>query len=750
MKKLFTRLTAFVFVLAIAVSICPMTYAESVVTAGDITYVIDGNNATVYKYSGNGGAVTIPAKVNGVPVTAIGNYAFAEEYGKTDPTKRITSVTVAGSIKTIGNGAFMECTSLKKVELSPVVESLGDAVFWLCESLESVAAFSTIKTMGANVFGKCSKLTVYCESGSVIEKYAKNNGIAVKAIYPTSIKLNKTSVALSKGGKANLSVTYTPADCYYKDLIWSSTNSSVASVSQTGSVTANKYGKATIKCMSLFGTAQASANVSIDVAKVQSLTCTDRTLTGYKIKWKKVNGADGYRLQKYVNNQWKTVKTTTKTSYTFKNLAENSSCQYRVRAYVKQGSSKVWGKWSEILTASTKSVKKVTGLKASSCTSTSIKIKWNKQEDADGYVVYCYNTKTKEYDKIKTTTKTTFTHSDLSAGKQMTYKVKAYMKVDGKKRYGKLSSALKVYTAPTKVKNLKSGGATKDTLTVKWSKVKNVSGYQVQITGTNYKKTVTTTKTSYKFTGLSKNTKYTIKVRAYITYSKKNYYGAFSQKATISTNYIPTSVTDITAEFNEALSKTVNAGTLYATKTDTTTVQLSQNNITDRYTLNTVSALVNNFDTTSVATADFEKGSERTSKITTQSFFLPAGKFQTLPSSAVKKATFKKNGSGYTMTLELKSETVSNNTAPQNNSKFAPTVNWTTVTSDVAEDATITSTSTTYSGTTVTGKINQYGKFDTLTIAVPFTANINATVGNKKCELTVQGKKTTDFVITWW
>ncbi len=750
MKKLFTRLTALVFVLAIVISTCPLSFAEEVVTAGGITYVIDGNNATVYKYVGNGGAVTIPAKVNGVPVTAIGNYAFAEEYGKTDPSKRITSISVAGSIKTIGNGAFMECTSLKSVELSPVVESLGDAVFWYCESLESVAAFSTIKTIGANVFGKCSKVKVYCESGSVIEKYAKNNGVPVKAIYPTSIKLNKTSVALSKGGTAKLTVTYTPSDCYYKDLIWSSSNSSVASVDQSGTVTANKYGKAKIECLSLFGTAQASANVNIDLGKVQSLTCTDKTLTGYTLKWKKVKGADGYKLQKYVNSQWKDVKTTTKTSYTFKNLAENSSCKYRVRAYVKQGSGKVWGKWSEILTASTKGVQKVTGLKATSCTSTSVKIKWNKQEDADGYVVYCYNTKTKEYESIKTTTKTNFTHSGLTAGKQMTYKVKAYMKVDGKKRYGKLSSALKVYTAPTKVKNVQSGGATKDTLTVKWSKIKNVSGYQIQITGTNYKKTVTTTKTSYKFTGLTKNTQYTVKVRAYITYSNKNYYGAYSQNAKISTNYIPTSVTDITAEFNEAFSKTANASTLYVSKTETVTSQLSDSNITDRYTYNTVSALVNSFNTTFVSEADFEKGKERSSNATTQSFFTPSGKVQSIPASAVKKATFKKNGSGYTMTLELKSETVSGNTLPQNNSKFAPTVDWKKVTADVSEDATVTSTSTTYTGTTVTGKINQYGKFDTLTIAVPFTAKINATVNGKKCETTVNGKKTVDFVITWW
>lgn len=750
MKKLITRLTAFIFALAVTVSVCPLTFAESVVTAGDITYVIDGNNATVHKYVGKGGAVNIPSKINGVPITAIGNYAFAEEYGKTEQSKRITSVTVSANIKSIGNGAFMECTSLKSIELPASLEVLGDAVFWYCESLESVVAFPSVKTIGANVFGKCPKVKVYCEAGSVIEKYAKSNGVATKSLYPASVSTNKTSITLNKGGSVKLTASSKPADCYYKDVIWLSNNSSVASVDQTGKVTANKYGKAKIQCKSLFGNAQAYVNISVDVPKVSSITCEDRTLTGYKIKWKKVKGADGYRLQKYVNSQWKTVKTTTKTSYTFKNLEENSSCQYRVRAYVKQDSGKVWGKWSEILTASTKSVKKVKGLKVSSCTSTSVKIKWNKQEDADGYVVYCYNTKTKKYEKIKTTTKTSFTHSDLSAGQQKKYKVRAYMKVDKKKHYGKYSSVLTVYTAPAKVKNVKSGGATKDTLTVKWSKVKNANGYQLQLTAGDFKKTVTTTKTSYTVSGLSKNTKYTVKVRAYITYSNKKYYGAYSQKVTLSTNYVPTSVTDITAEFNEAFSKTANSAKLYASKTETTSIRLTQSNITDRYTVNTVSALVNEYNTATVTTADFEKGKERTTKISTQSFFIPSGKVQTIPASAVKKASFKKDGSGYTVTLELKSESVKNNALPQNTSKIAPTINWKNVTAYVSDDADITSTSTSYTGTTVKGKINQFGKFDTLTISVPFTANINGTVNSKKCEMTVQGKKNLEYVITWW
>lgn len=750
MKKLFTGLTVFALVIAMAVSACPLAFAESVVKVGGITFVINGNTAEVYQYDGAGGSVTIPSKVNGAVVTSIGNYAFAEEYGKTEPSKRITSVSIPDTVRTVGKGAFMECTSLKYIELPMSLTTLGDAVFWYCESLEKAVVFSAVKSMGANVFGRCPKLTVYCESGSVAETYAKSNSVKTKPIYPSKVTVNKASVSLDKGGSAKLTASVYPANCYYKDIIWVSDNASVASVDRNGTVTAKNYGKADIRCYSVLGDAEYTVRISVEVPKVKEITCADRTLTGYTVKWSKVKGASGYRLQKYVNNQWKTVKTTSKTKYTFKDLKEGSSCKYRVRAYIKGGSSKVWGKWSEILTASTKTVSKVTGLTLSKCDSKSLKIKWNKLPDADGYEVYCYNTKSKKYEKIKTTSKTSFTHEDLKAGVKNSYKVRGYMKANGKKIKGKYSSVLTACTAPSKVKNVKAGSATKTTLAVKWSKVKNADGYTVEISGAGLNKTVATNKTSYTFTGLTKNTKYTVKVRAYIACGGKNRYGAYSDKKTFSTNYMPTSVADIAAEFNEALTKTASAKSLYSSRTTEVAAGITSYNISDRYALNTAKALVSNYTGTSVMTADFENGIDKISKIKTAKFFTGNDKVQAFPASAIKKASFKKDGSGFLVTLELKPESVKNNALPQNSSKLAPMIDWKTITQEVSSDAAVSSTATNYTGTTVRAKINKFGRFDTLTVSAPFTARINGRINGKNCNITVQGKKTLDFVITWW
>ena len=73
--------------------------------------------------------------------------------------------------------------------------------------------------------------------------------------------------------------------------------------------------------------------------------------------------------------------------------------------------------------------------------------------------------------------------------------------------------------------------STTSSITLKWSKVSSVSGYEVyratSKSGT-YTKMKTTTSTSYQNTSLSKTSTYYYKVRAYKTVNGKKYYGKYS------------------------------------------------------------------------------------------------------------------------------------------------------------------------------------------------------------------------------
>ena len=77
---------------------------------GDYYYLESNGWATITGYGGSGGALTIPSTIQGLPVTAIADYAF---YGCTN----LTSVTIPASVTSIGNQAFSGCSGLISVSL---------------------------------------------------------------------------------------------------------------------------------------------------------------------------------------------------------------------------------------------------------------------------------------------------------------------------------------------------------------------------------------------------------------------------------------------------------------------------------------------------------------------------------------------------------------------------------------------------------------------------------------------------------
>ncbi len=101
-----------------------------------------------------------------------------------------------------------------------------------------------------------------------------------------------------------------------------------------------------------------------------------------KITWKKVSGASGYQIQRYnpSTKKYATVKTITKgstVSYTNGSLDAGTTYKYRVRAYKKSGSKKVYGSWSTVKSAKTKGSRnakiKASGVNARKGASTSYK-----------------------------------------------------------------------------------------------------------------------------------------------------------------------------------------------------------------------------------------------------------------------------------------------------------------------------------------------------------------------------------------
>lgn len=193
----------------------------------DGTYYIKG-------YKGAKTEVVVPEKIGGIPVTAIGDYAFSpearyiqdehREYRKaitevvlpdsvteigefaffkcksltriklperlTEISKGMLDITglseivISGNVQKIGALAFLDCQALKKVVLCEGVEEIGSGAFFHCDDLETVEIPGSVKKIALdenyNPFTRCYKLVITLYKGSYAEQYCAQNKIPFK------------------------------------------------------------------------------------------------------------------------------------------------------------------------------------------------------------------------------------------------------------------------------------------------------------------------------------------------------------------------------------------------------------------------------------------------------------------------------------------------------------------------------------------------------------------------------------------
>ena len=98
--------------------------------------------------------------------------------------------------------------------------------------------------------------------------YIRDGGQSVRPVYVdrvnvTGVSLNKTGLSLEIGATSTLSATVAPSNAAERSVIWSSSNSSVATVDASGKVTAVKAGNATITVTTIDGGYTATCSVTV-------------------------------------------------------------------------------------------------------------------------------------------------------------------------------------------------------------------------------------------------------------------------------------------------------------------------------------------------------------------------------------------------------------------------------------------------------------------------------------------------------
>ncbi|AKB31416.1 Chitin binding protein [Methanosarcina siciliae HI350] len=145
-------------------------------------YTSDGTSVTVTGYSGPDSDVTIPAEIDGLPVTTIGTSACKALTNLTSVTIpdsvntidasafygciNLTSVTIPDSVNTIGSSAFYGCTGMDSLTIGNGVTTIGSSALYGCTGLTSVTIPNSVTTIDDSAFYGCTNLTVMMFNGN--------------------------------------------------------------------------------------------------------------------------------------------------------------------------------------------------------------------------------------------------------------------------------------------------------------------------------------------------------------------------------------------------------------------------------------------------------------------------------------------------------------------------------------------------------------------------------------------------------
>lgn len=305
----------------------------------------------------------------------------------------------------IGDGAFLECSSLTSISIPSGVTSIGRLVFIGCSKKIVIYGYSgSVAETYANqdsrqfvavdivtedisqatvtldkttyTYGEMAKIpsvTVKLAGKTLILNtdytvaYSNNTNVGTAKVtitgkggYTVTKSVNFTIVKAAENPDSTISCKKTVYNLAYgvkpfkinaasgSKLTFTSSDSKIVSVDKnTGNVTIKGTGVAAITIKSDSDSVKVTVKVSPKKPSLKSVKVSKgKKLT---VKWAKDKNASGYQVQVSASKNFKKSrkqKNVTKTSYTFTKLKAGQKYYVRVRSYKKYGKETLYGAWS--------------------------------------------------------------------------------------------------------------------------------------------------------------------------------------------------------------------------------------------------------------------------------------------------------------------------------------------------------------------------------------------------------------------
>jgi BspA type Leucine rich repeat region (6 copies) len=139
--------------------------------AQDFTYTNVNGTITITGYIGPGGDVVIPSRIDGLPVTRIGDGAFSylpSGHGSGPGLSHLTNVTIPDCVTDLGEAAFAGCTNLASISLGKGItrikggqETQSWGTFQWCSSLSRVTIPDNVTNISDGTVSKGGPLGAF-------------------------------------------------------------------------------------------------------------------------------------------------------------------------------------------------------------------------------------------------------------------------------------------------------------------------------------------------------------------------------------------------------------------------------------------------------------------------------------------------------------------------------------------------------------------------------------------------------------
>lgn len=288
-----------------------------------------------------------------------------------------------------------------------------------------------------------------------------------------SVKLNKNSLSLKPGTEEKLTVSLTPADADVKDVLWKSSDSSVASVTQDGTVKALKAGTAVITAEC--GGVSDSCLTAVTDVSAENVTL-DRETADLDINQE-------LTLKASVLPENASIKDVIWSSSNGEVASVDQNGKVRG---LKAGTANIIatakdGGFTAVCKVTVKPVQVAApAAKAASSGYSSISLSWSKVPDAEGYKIYRKTAGSSKYLPLAETDAGTVSYSDtkLTTGVTYQYNIKAYKTVNGVKYYSP-DNIVSAKPALGKVSGAEAKAVTYSKVRLTWKTVTGAHGYEI-------------------------------------------------------------------------------------------------------------------------------------------------------------------------------------------------------------------------------------------------------------------------------